>query len=179
MAHHKCMKALYCHKDYQCEKGYVSRVIAIQVLIPKGKSMNARFYKKKVLRKHTNFYQNRQSKNSICGIYLSHEKVLSHKAGSMTSFLNEQGDYFLEHITLFSLYSLLWLFFSFRFKKNLAGRKYISRQKLGAATFDLFRCVSKKDFEKKKTLRKPSRIRLKDWNFVYLWKESTLEVWIF
>ena len=26
MAHQKCKKALYCHKDYQCEKGYVCHI---------------------------------------------------------------------------------------------------------------------------------------------------------
>ena len=59
--------------------------------------MNARFYKKKVLRKLVKFCQKRQSKTGICGILLSHDSALSHKARSMTSFLKEQGDYFLEH----------------------------------------------------------------------------------
>ena len=33
----------------------------------------------------------RQSKTGICVIYLSHDNALCHKAGSMTSFLNEPG----------------------------------------------------------------------------------------
>ena len=46
-AHHKCKKALHCHKDDQCVKGYVCHIfkgLAIHVRIPNiSKSMNARF----------------------------------------------------------------------------------------------------------------------------------------
>ena len=66
----------------------------------------------------------------------------------MTSFLNEQGDYFLEHPP-YSPYIAPCDFLLFHcLKKNLAGRKYTSCQKLGAATFDLFRGVPEKDYEK-------------------------------
>ena len=54
--------------------------------------MNARFLKKKVSRKFIKFYQKRRPKTGICGIYLS-------QGGNVTSFLKEQGDYFLEHPT--------------------------------------------------------------------------------
>ena len=44
--------------------------LAIQVSIPKGKSMNTRFYRNKVLRKFVKFYQKCGPKIGICGIYL-------------------------------------------------------------------------------------------------------------
>ena len=50
---------------------FTTKGLVIQVLIPKGKSMNARFYKKKVLRKLVKFYQKRQSKIGICGIFVT------------------------------------------------------------------------------------------------------------
>ena len=49
--------------------------LAIKVLIPKCKSMNARFYKTKSLRKVVKFYQKYKSKTGICGVYLSHDNV--------------------------------------------------------------------------------------------------------
>ena len=147
MAHQKSMEALYCHKDrkdHQYEKGYVCHIfttkgLAIKALIPKDKSTNARFYKKKVWRKLVKFYQKCRPMN-ICGIYLS-----SHKARSMTSFLKEQGDYFLEHPPYSPDIAPCDFFLSPRLKKNLAGRKHTSRQKLGAATFYLLRVVPEKN----------------------------------
>ena len=73
---------------------FTTKGLAIQVLIPKGKSMDAKFFRKKNLRMLVKFYQKRQSKTGICGICLSRDNALSHKTGSMTSFLKEQGDFF-------------------------------------------------------------------------------------
>ena len=61
----------------------------MQVSIPKGTSMNTRFYRKKVLRKLVKFYQKCLKKTGICGIYLLHGNASSHKAGSVTSFYGE------------------------------------------------------------------------------------------
>ena len=67
----------------------------------------------------------------------------------MTSFLKKkQGDYFLEHPPYFPDIAHCDFFLFLRLKKNLAGRKYTSRQKLGAATFELLRGVPEKDYEK-------------------------------
>ena len=84
---------------------------------------------------------------------MSHDNAFSHKAGSKTSFFNKLGDYLLEHPP-YSPYIATCVFFLIpRLKKNLAGRKYTSPQKFGAATFDLFRGVPETDYEK----------ALKDW----------------
>ena len=86
-------------------------------------------------------------------VFLSHDNALSHKARIMTSFLKEQGDYFLERQP-YSPDIASFDHFAFpRRKKNVFGRNYTSCQKLGAATFDLFRSIPPK-----KTIRKPSRI---------------------
>ena len=75
---------------------FTTQGLAIQILIHKGKSMNARFYKKKPKKACKTL-----PKTSIEDGYLlycsSHDNALSNQAGSMTSFLKEQGDYFLEH----------------------------------------------------------------------------------
>ena len=106
------------------------------------------FTRKKVLRKLAKFYQKRQSKMGICGIYLSDDNALSHKARSMTSFLKEQGDYFLEHPPYFPDIAACDCFLFPRLKKNLAGRNNTSCQKLGAAILNLTRGIPEKDYEK-------------------------------
>ena len=110
--------------------------------------MNARFYKKKVLRKLVKFYQKRRPKTGIRGIYLLHDNASSHKAGSVTSFLKEQGVYVLEHPPYSPDLAPCDFFLFPRLKKKLAGRKYTSRQKLGAAIFNLLRDIPEKDYEK-------------------------------
>ena len=65
----------------------------------------------------------------------------------MRSFLKEQVDYFLENPPYFPDTGPLTFFLFPRLKKNFAGRKYTSCQKLGTATFDL-RVVPEKDYEK-------------------------------
>ena len=49
---------------------FTSNGLAIQVSIPKSKSMNTKFYRKKVLRKLVKFYNKCWPKIGICGIYL-------------------------------------------------------------------------------------------------------------
>ena len=97
MAHQKCKKALYCHKDYHCEKCYVYHIFhysGTSNLGPYTKRQvnECKVLQEKVLRKLVKFYQKHQSKTGICGIYLIHDNAEIHKAGSMTSFLKEQGD---------------------------------------------------------------------------------------
>ena len=72
---------------------FTSNGLAIQVSIPKGKSMNKRFYRRNVFRKLIKFYQKCWPKIGICGIYLLHSNASSHKAESVTlSFLKRTRD---------------------------------------------------------------------------------------
>ena len=123
---------------------FTTKGLAIQVSIPKGRSMNARSYKTKVLRKFVIFYQQRRPNTGILGINVLHDNAASHKAGSVTSFLKEQGVYVLEHPPYSPDLAPCDFFLFSRLKKNLAGRKYASRQKFGAAVFNLLRDIQKK-----------------------------------
>ena len=71
---------------------FTPKGLAIQVFIPKGTSMNAIFYRKKVLRKLVKFYQKCRPKIGICGIYLLHDNALN----LVTPFLKEKAIYVLE-----------------------------------------------------------------------------------
>ena len=68
--------------------------------------------------------------------------------------------------TVFSRSSPLDFFLFPRLKQKLAGREYTSCKKLRAALFNLLWGIPEKDH------KKLSRIGLKDWDFVYMSKES-------
>ena len=59
----KCKKALYYQKDFQCKKVmhaifFTPKGLAIQVFIPKGKSMNKRLCRKRFLENLSNSTRN-------------------------------------------------------------------------------------------------------------------------
>ena len=62
MAYQNAKRPCIAKSITSVKKGYVFHIftpngLAIQVSIPKGKSMNTRFYRNKVLRKFVKFYQ--------------------------------------------------------------------------------------------------------------------------
>ena len=72
---------------------FIPNGLAIQVSIPKGKSMNTRFYRNKVLRKFVKFYQKFWPKIGICGICnMTSLKSLGRKCG--VAFGKKRGSMF-------------------------------------------------------------------------------------
>ena len=65
---------------------FTTKTLSILDPVPKGKSVNARFYQKKVLKKLSSRIVNQ----GIQGMYLLHDNTWSHTAGSVIAFLNEQ-----------------------------------------------------------------------------------------
>ena len=53
---------------------------AIQIVVPKGKSVNARFYKGNVLHKLKKYFLSRRPATGLRGVRLLHDNALSHKA---------------------------------------------------------------------------------------------------
>ena len=53
---------------------------AIQIVVQKGKSVNARFYKGNVLRKLKKYFLSRRPATGLRGVRLLHDNALSHKA---------------------------------------------------------------------------------------------------
>ena len=121
----------------------------MQVSLPKGKSMNTRFYRNKDLRKIVKFYQKCWPKIGICGIYLYHENATSHKFGVV--FCKNSG-LCSRAFTLVPWSSPPWLFPHPSSHKKPCWQKYTSSQKLGASILNLLRGI---------TMRKSSRIGLK------------------
>ena len=121
--------------------------LAIQISIPKGKSMNTRFYRNKVLRKFVKFYQKCWPKICICGIYLWHDNASSHKVGSVASLLERTGGLCSRTFTLFPWSSPLWLFSLPSSQEKSCWQKYTSRQKLCISILNLLRGIPQKDYE--------------------------------
>ena len=76
----------------------------------------------------------------ICGIYLFHDNVSSHKARSVTSFLKEQGGYVLEHPPYNPNLAFCDVFFSSLVSRTILLAENIPPPKmLGATMFKLHR----------------------------------------
>ena len=63
---------------------------AIQIAIPKGKSINARFYKGNVLHKLKKCFLSRQPATGLRGVRLSQDNASSHKAAIVHEYLKQE-----------------------------------------------------------------------------------------
>ena len=109
---------------------------AIQIAVPKGKSVNARFYKGKVLHKLKKYFSNRRPSTGLRGVRLLHDNASSHKAAIVPEYLKQEKVVELPHPQPpYSPDLVPWAFFLFpRLKKHLAGRN-IKRAKISVRLF--------------------------------------------
>ena len=70
---------------------------AIQIALPKGKSVNARFYKGKVLPKLKKYFLNRRPATGLRGVRLLHDNASSHKAAIVREYLKQEKVVELPH----------------------------------------------------------------------------------
>ena len=110
---------------------------AIQIAVPEGKSVNARFYKGNVLHKLKKYFSNRRPSTGLRGVRLLHDNASSRKAAIVHEYLKQEKVVELPHPQPpYSPNLVPWAFFLFpRLKKHLAGRKYQTRKNLGSAIF--------------------------------------------
>ena len=102
---------------------------AIQIAVPKGTSVSARFYKGNVFHKLKKYFLSRRPATGLAAIvreYLKQEKVieLPHPPYSQILSLKTRGS-----------------------KQHLAGRKYQTRKNLGSAVFQCLNSIPRKDYE--------------------------------
>ena len=67
------------------------------MLVIKGKSVNARFYKTTVLRKLKKYFKNRRPTTGLASVNLQHGNVSSHKASIVQDFLKPEKVAVLPH----------------------------------------------------------------------------------
>ena len=70
---------------------------AIQIAVPKGKSVNARFYKGNVLHKLKKYFLSRRPAAGLRGVRLLHDNVSSHKAAIVREYLKQDKVVELPH----------------------------------------------------------------------------------
>ena len=116
---------------------------AIQIAVPKDKSVNARFYKGKILHKLKKYFLNRRPATGLRGVRLLHYNASSHKAAIVRKYLKQEKVVELPHPPYLPDLAPCdsWL------KKHFAGRKYQTRKNLGSAIFQCLNSIHRKDYE--------------------------------
>ena len=138
---------------------------AIQIAVPKGKSVNFRFYKGNVLQKLKKYFLSRRRATGLRGVRLLHDNASSHKAAIVREYLKQEKVVELPHPP----YSLDLAPRDSRLKNHLAGRKYQTRKNHGSAIFSVWALYLEN------VMKMHLKIGLKDWNFVYHMVASIIE----
>ena len=63
---------------------------AVQIAVPKGKSVNARLYKGTVLHKLKKYFLSRRPATSLRGVRLLHDNTSSHEAAIVRKYLKQE-----------------------------------------------------------------------------------------
>ena len=116
---------------------------AIQIAVPKGKSVNASFYKGNVLPKLKKYFSSRRPAIGLRGVRLLHDNASSHKGAIICKYLKQEKVVELQHPS----HSPDLAPCDSRLKKHLAGRKYQTRKNLGLAIFQCLNSQPRKDYE--------------------------------
>ena len=70
---------------------------AIQIAVPNGKSVNAKFYKGNVLHKLKTYFLSRRPASGLRGVRMLHDNVVSHKAAIVREYLKQEKVIELAH----------------------------------------------------------------------------------
>ena len=116
---------------------------AIQIVVPKGISVNARFYKGYDLHKLKKYFLSRRPATGLRGARLLHDNASSHKAAIVREYLKQEKVVELPHPP----YSPDLAPCDSRLIKHLAGRKYQTRKNLGLAIFQCLNSIPRKDYK--------------------------------
>ena len=109
---------------------------AIQIAVPKGNSVNARFYKGKVLHTFKKYFLNRRPATGLRGVRFLHDYASSHKAAIEHEYLKQEKAVELPHPTY--LPDLAPCDFSYsRGSKNTSLDENIKRAEISVRLFCL------------------------------------------
>ena len=120
---------------------------AIQIAVLKGKSVNARFYKGKVLHKLKKYFLNRRPATGLSGVRLLHDNASSHRAAIVRKYLKQEKVVELPHSPYLPDLGPCDFFLFQRLKKHLDGRKYQTRKNLGSTIFQCLNSIPRKDYK--------------------------------
>ena len=120
---------------------------AIQIAVPKGKSVNSKFYRGVVLKKLKKYFKRRRPATGLSGVRLLHDNASSHKAAIVRDFLRQEKVVELPHPPYSPDLAPCDYFLFPRLKKYLTGRKYKTRKDLGSAIFQCLKGIPRNDYE--------------------------------
>ena len=123
MGNQKRQKTLYSKTHHEHQKGnvcnfFTNQCPATQNAVPKGKSVNARFYKGKILHKLKKYFINRRPAT----VRLLHDNASSHKAAIVRKYLKQEKVVELPHLPYSSDLDPCDFFLFPRLKKHHARR---------------------------------------------------------
>ena len=119
-----------------------------QIAVPKGRSVNAFFYKNRVLKKVKKYFVNRRPKRALKGVNLLHDNAPCHKATLVTDFLRQEKVKSVPHPPYSPDLAPCDFFLFPRLKKYLTGRRYGSRAALGSGIYQCLMGIPIKDYER-------------------------------
>lgn len=119
-----------------------------QVAVPKGRSVNAFFYKNRVLKKVKKYFEKRRPKTGFKGVHLQHDNAPCHKAKLVTDFLSQEKVKTVPHPPYSPDLAPCDFFLFPRLKKYLTGRRYGSRAALGSGVYQCLMGIPIKDYER-------------------------------
>ena len=107
----------------------------LQIPVPKGSSVNEKFYRESVLTQLVDFYQKHRPRTSVRGIKLLHDNAPAHKSTTVQEYLKESGLDVLDHPPYSPDLSPcdFWLFP--RLKQMLTGHRFESCCGIGKAVY--------------------------------------------
>ena len=75
MGNQRRQNTLHSKTHHEHQKGYTNQGPAIQIAVPKGKSVNAKFYKGNILHKLKKYFLSRRPATGLRGVRLLHDKA--------------------------------------------------------------------------------------------------------
>lgn len=127
---------------------FSSSGLAIQIAVPKGRTVTGRFYKNVVLKQLKKYYKQRRPVTGLKYVRLLHDNAPAHKAAIVTDFLKSEKVTVLPHPPYSPDLAPCDYFLFPRLKNHLSGKRYNSRKALGSAIYQCLKGIHVEDYEK-------------------------------
>ena len=145
----KCQTPKYCqtNTNFVCYF-FTNNGPAIQILVPKGRTVIGKFYKMVVPRKLKTYYKSRGPKTGLKYVRFLHDNAPAHKARIMTDFLESEKVTVLPRPPFSPDLAPCDYFLFPKFKYRLSGRRCNSRSALGSTVYQCLMRGPIEEFEK-------------------------------
>ena len=121
---------------------------AIQITMPKGRTVTGKFYINVVLRKLKNYYKSRRPKTGLKYGRLLHDNAPAHKARIATDFLGSEKVTVLPRPPYSPDLTPCDCFLFLKLRYHLSGRRYNPRNALGSSVYQCLMGVPIEEYEK-------------------------------